>query len=98
MSLLKTTSKTTVMQSSDIYNVSICKDTGLRISLSSPLNPLSKTDRHSSHQKSESVLSSEGTAQLKQPPQPNDAKQLNRLTKSLLEQHEAFQEIDYNDE
>ena len=38
---------------------------------------------------------------MKQPPIPNVARNkqgLNRLTKSLLEQHEAFQEIDENDE
>ena len=37
---------------------------------------------------------------MKQPPVPVDAKNQpgNRLTKSLLEQHEAYHEIDPNDQ
>ena len=61
----------------------------------------STTERHTSKEASDKrKASSNYSIIMKQPPVPVDAKNQpgNRLTKSLLEQHEAYQEIDPNDE
>ena len=90
------------------FNNSLCKESPTADQQSLPkqdwARSTTKTDRLSSRYHTESEISASqenATRLLKNPPSPKqspkDDDRLNRLTKSLLEQHEAYQEIDPND-